>query len=193
MEKITIKIGIDIDDVITDTFITMKRYIDKYDDNSDIHSHIEEVMRGEMPTQGIKNFFTENIINIMKSAKIKKDASEVIQELLNEGNQIFIITARGEMKFKGSEQVTLQYLKLHNINYTKILFNSFEKSTICKDYNIDVMIDDSIKYCLEIEKENMKSILFTSVVNKSSNTTVKRVNNWKELKNEIDIILRTEQ
>ena len=101
--------------------------------------------------------------------------------------------SRGEIKFKGSEQVTLQYLKSHNINYTKILFNSFEKSTICKDYNIDVMIDDSIKYCLEIEKENMKSILFTSVVNKSSNTTVKRVNNWKELKNEIDIILRTEQ
>lgn len=193
MEKITIKIGIDIDDVITDTFITMKRYIDKYDDNSDIHSHIEEVMRGEMPTQGIKNFFTENIINIMKSAKIKKDASEVIQELLNEGNQIFIITARGEMKFKGSEQVTLQYLKLHNINYTKILFNSFEKSTICKNYNIDVMVDDSIKYCLEIEKENMRSILFTSIVNKSSNTTVKRVNNWRELKNEIDIILRTKK
>lgn len=187
------KIGIDIDDVITDTFITMKRYIDKYDDNSDIHSHIEEVMRGEMPTQGIKNFFTENIINIMKSAKIKKDASEVIQELLNEGNQIFIITARGEMKFKGSEQVTLQYLKSHNINYTKILFNSFEKSTICKNYNIDVMVDDSIKYCLEIEKENMRSILFTSIVNKSSNTTVKRVNNWRELKNEIDIILRTKK
>lgn len=129
----------------------------------------------------------------MKDAKIKEDASEVIQQLLNDGNEIFIITARGEIKFKGSEQVTLQYLKSHNINYTKILFNSFEKSTICKDYNIDLMIDDSIKYCLEIEKENMKSILFTSVVNKSSNTTVKRVNNWKELKNEIDIILRTEQ
>ena len=187
------KIGIDIDDVITDTSMAMKKYIDKYDNNSDIHTHIEEVMRGEMPTQEIKDFFTENIINIMKDTKIKEDASEVIQQLLNDGNEIFIITARGEIKFKGSEQVTLQYLKSHNINYTKILFNSFEKAKICKDYNIDVMIDDSIKYCLEIEKENMKSILFTSVVNKSSNTTVKRVNNWKELKNEIDIILRTEQ
>ena len=187
------KIGIDIDDVITDTSISMKKYIDKYDNNSDIHTHIEEVMRGEMPTQEIKNFFAENIINIMKDAKIKEDASEVIQQLLDDGNEIFIITARGEIRFKGSEQVTLQYLKSHNINYTKILFNSFEKPKICKEYNIDIMIDDSIKYCQEVEKENMKSMLFTSIVNKSSNTIVKRVNNWKELKNEIDIILRTEQ
>ena len=106
------KIGIDIDDVITDTSMAMKKYIDKYDNNSDIHTHIEEFMIGEMPTQEIKDFFTENIINIMKDAKIHEDASEVIQQLLNDGNEIFIIAARGEIKFKGSEQVTLKYLKL---------------------------------------------------------------------------------
>lgn len=81
----------------------------------------------------------------MKDAKIKEGASEVIQQLLNEGNEIFIITARGERRFKDSEQITLQYLKSHNINYTEILFNSFEKTTICKNYNIDVMVDDSVK------------------------------------------------
>ena len=184
------KIGIDIDDVITDTSLALKKYIDKYDNNSDIHNHIEEIMRGEMPTQEIRNFFKDNVLNIMKDVKVKEGASEAIQQLLNAGNEVFIITARGEIRFKGSEQVTLQYLKLNNINYTKILFNSFEKVAICKKYKIDVMIDDSVKYCLEIEKENMKSVLFTSIVNKSSNTTVTRVNNWIELKNEIDVILK---
>lgn len=179
------KIGIDIDDVITDTSLAMKKYIDKYDDNGDIRNHMEEVMRGEMPTEQIKKFFKNNIINIMKEAKIKEGASEVIQQLLNEGNEVFIITTRGEIKFKGSEQVTLQYFTTNNINYTKILFNSFEKAKVCKDNNIDVMIDDSIKYCVEIEKEHIQSILFTSVINKQSNTTLKRVNNWRELKNEI--------
>ena len=180
------KIGIDIDDVIINTSLAMKKYIDKYDDNGDIRNHMEEVMRGEMPTEQIKKFFKNNIINIMKEAKIKEGASEVIQQLLNEGNEVFIITTRGEIKFKGSEQVTLQYFTTNNINYTKILFNSFEKAKACKDNNIDVMIDDSIKYCIEIEKEHIQSILFTSVINKQSNTTLKRVNNWRELKNEIE-------
>ena len=58
------KIGIDIDDVITDTSMAMKKYIDKYDNNSDIHTHIEEVMRGEMSIQEIKDFFTENGVRI---------------------------------------------------------------------------------------------------------------------------------
>ena len=71
------RIGIDIDDVITDTSLSMKKYIDKYDDNSDIHNYIEEVMRGEMPTEEIKEFFKENSINIFKNAKVKINASEV--------------------------------------------------------------------------------------------------------------------
>ncbi len=179
------RIGIDIDDVITDTSLSMKKYIDKYDDNSDIHNYIEEVMRGEMPTEEIKEFFKENSINIFKNAKVKINASEVMQELLDNGNEIFIITSRGEIKFKGSEQLTLEYFKLNKINYTKILFNSFEKSKICKDNNIDVMIDDSAKYCSEIKEQNMEAILFTSEVNKLANVKLPRVNNWIELKEKL--------
>ena len=179
------RIGIDIDDVITDTSSAMKKYIDKYDKNSDIHTYIEEVMRGEMPTQQVKDFFKDNCINIFSQALPKEGVSKIIQQFLNDGNEVFIITSRGEMKFKNSEELTLQYLKSNNINYTKILFNSFEKAKICKENNIDVMVDDSVKYCMEIERENIKSILFTSVVNKESDTKITRVNNWKELKNVI--------
>lgn len=179
------RIGIDIDDVITDTSLAMKKYTDKYDNNSDIYNYIEEVMRGEMPTEEIKEFFRENSIDIFKNVTVKVNASEVIQELLNNGNEIFIITSRGDMKFKGSEQLTLEYLKLNKINYTRILFNSFEKAKICKDNNIDVMIDDSAKYCSEIKKQNMEAILFTSEVNKSSDVKLPRVKDWIELKEKI--------
>lgn len=180
------RIGIDIDDVITDTSSSIRKYIDKSDNKSNIYEHIEEVMRGEMPTQEIKNFYRDNSINIFRDAKVKENASLVIQKLIDEGNEIFIITSRGEVKFKGSEKLTLDYLKTNNINYTQILFNSFEKANICKENSIDIMIDDSIKYCIDIANNDMKSILFTSVVNKDEAVKVPRVDNWLELKTKID-------
>ena len=134
------RIGIDIDDVITDTSSSIRKYIDKSDNKGDIYNHIEEVMRGEMPTQEIKNFYKDNSINIFRDAIVKKDASGVIKNLMDEGNEVFIITSRGEVKFSGSEQLTLDYLKAHNINYTKIIFNCFEKANICKENSIDLMV-----------------------------------------------------
>ena len=79
-------------------------------------------------------------------------------------------------------------MKSNKINYTRIIFNSFDKAKICKENNIDVMIDDSVRYCIEIEKENIKSILYTSIVNKSINVKIPRVNNWFELKKMVDVI-----
>lgn len=182
------RIGIDIDDVITNTSEAMQEYINKYDTKGEINSHIEEVMRGDMPTPAIKKFFEDNGYKIFQKTKIKENVSEVTKRLIENENEIYIITSRGEIRFKNSEKLTLEFLKLNNIKYTKILFNSFEKAKICKENNIDVMIDDSVKYCIEIEKEDIKSILFTSNVNKNIKTQIKRVNNWLELEKEINCI-----
>lgn len=184
------RIGIDIDDVITDTSSSIRKYIDKSNNKSDIYNHIEEVMRGEMPTQEIKNFYKDNSINIFRDAKVKEDASSVIKNLMNQGNEVFIITSRGEVKFSGSEQLTLNYLKANNINYTKIIFNCFEKAGVCKENGIDLMVDDSVKFCVDIANNDMRSILFTSVVNKDEIVEVPRVNSWGELQKEIDNIVK---
>ena len=140
------RIGIDIDDVITDTSKAMEKYILKYDKNGEISNHLEEIMRGEMPTQNIKNFFAKNALEIVKKAKLKNNVKEVLQKLFDEGNEIFIITSRGEIKIKGSEEATLEYFKSNNIKYTKILFNVFDKAKSCKENSINLMIDDSIKH-----------------------------------------------
>ena len=182
------RIGIDIDDVITDTSASIRKYIDKSEHRDIIYNYIEEVMRGEMPNEEIKKFYKDNTINIFKEAKVKENVSEIVNEWLNEHNEVFIITSRGEKRFKDSELLTLQYLKSNKINYTRIIFNLFDKAKICKENNIDVMIDDSVRYCIEIEKENIKSILYTSIVNKSINVKIPRVNNWFELKKMVDVI-----
>ena len=177
--------GIDIDDVITNTSEAMKDYIMKYDKNGDISNHMEDVMRGDMTNPIIKKFFEENSAKIFTDAKMKENANEVIQRWIDNGNEIVIITTRGEIRFKGSTEITQNYFKLNNIPYTEILFNSFDKAEVCKKNNIDLMIDDSEKYCREVEKENIKSILFTSEINRNINTTIERVNNWLQLEQKV--------
>lgn len=184
--KNKMRIGIDIDDVITDTSASIRKYIEMYENNEDIYEHIEAVMRGEMPTENIKRFYKENSMNIFKDAKLKENAGETIRELVNDGNEIYLITARTNGKFfNGIEQLTIDLLKENNIPYTQIIFNSYDKAKICKDNNIDIMIDDSVKHCENVAKENIKTIVFTSVVNEKIKTSITRANNWVELKSKI--------
>ncbi len=180
------RIGIDIDDVITDTSASIRKYIEMYENNEDIYEHIEAVMRGEMPTENIKRFYKENSMNIFKDAKLKENAGETIRELVNDGNEIYLITARTNGKFfNGIEQLTIDLLKENNIPYTQIIFNSYDKAKICKDNNIDIMIDDSVQHCENVAKENIKTIVFTSIVNEKIKTSITRANNWVELKSKI--------
>lgn len=180
------RIGIDIDDVITDSSLMIKEYVMKLDKDGELLNYMEDIMRGDAPNPTIKKFFEENIIEIFKMVRIKENASEVIKRLMNKGNEVFIVTSRGEIKFKGSVQVTLEYFKLNDIKYTKILFDSFDKAKVCKENKIDLMIDDSEKYCREIQDANIRSILFTSKVNKYIESNVKRVENWLELEKIIE-------
>lgn len=179
------RIGIDVDDVITNTSESAKVYIDKNDNNGDLKNYMEDIMRGDMTTPKIKEFFAKNSYNIFKDAIVKQNASEVIKKWLDDGNEVYIITSRGEVKFKDSEKLTLDYFDKNNINYTKILFNSFEKDKICEENKIDIMVDDSAKFCTDIANKNIKSILFNSVVNKEVKVNVPRVDDWLELEKKV--------
>lgn len=182
------KIGIDIDDVITDTSASMKSYILEHDKTGEIMEHIEDVMRGDANTPVIEKFFVDHFLKIAKNAKIKENAELVIKRLCDNGHEIFLVTARGEGRkiFKGTEALTIDYLKSNNIPYSKILFNCIDKASICKENHIDLLVDDSIKHCEAVHNENIKSILFTSVVNKNLPTQIERVNNWLELEEKVN-------
>ena len=103
------KIGFDIDDVITDTSSSMKDYVMKYDENGELKANMEDIMRGDASTPFIEKFFVDHFLSIAKSAKVKEHAYEVIQDLFENGNEIYLITARGEERkiFYVAEALTL--------------------------------------------------------------------------------------
>lgn len=174
------KLGIDIDDVLVDTSKMMLESISKIDNNGDIINHIEEIMRGEIPDNIVSKFVDNNIADIIEKVQVKPNAKEVLDKI-RQNNEIIFVTSRGDERFKGSEDITLNYLKRNDIKYDGIIFNAYDKAKVCKENNINVLVDDSVKLCEEAEKAGVKSIIFTSIVNKNKKTNIKRVNNWLEL------------
>ena len=179
------KIGIDIDDVIVDTSLTLKKHFLEFEGSIKLIPYIVEIMRGEVPDIA-KEFIEKNIVKILSLVTLKENSVNIINKLIEEGNQIYIITSRGEKQYKGSEKLTLEFLKNNNIKFDKIFFNSLKKADICKESNIDILIDDSVKYCEEFEAIGGISILFTSIVNKNISTNVQRTNNWLDLYEKIN-------
>lgn len=187
-----VKIGIDIDDVITNTSETIEEYVMKNNNSQKLQEHMKEIMKGNPSDPEVIEFCMETYLKVFQKVKLKDNAKEVIQRLLDKENEIYLITARGENLefFKGSEKVTKEFLEDNNIKYTKIFFNAIDKAQLCIDNQIDVMIDDSIEHCEDIKNIGIKSIVFTSKVNKNIFTTIERVNNWLELEAKLDEMLK---
>ncbi len=186
------RIGIDIDDVITNTSEKIEEYVMKDDHRQKLQEHMTDIMKGNPLEPEVISFCMENYLKVFQKVKPKDNAGKVIQNLLNQGNEIYLITARGENLafFRGSEKVTKQFLEDNNIKYTKIIFNAINKAQLCVDNQIDLMIDDSIEHCEDVKNIGIKSILFTSNVNKKTFTTVERVDNWLELENKLNEMLK---
>lgn len=178
-------IGVDIDDVLTNTSQKIKEYLEKYEKSGDGKKYIVEVVRGEIPTENIRIFFENYINEILKNVTLKENSKDVIGRLVEQGHQIIFITSRGESRFPGSEKITIEFLKENNIKYSKIIFNSFDKTNDCKENNVELMIDDSIKNCELIKNIGIKTFVYTSDVNKKMNTEIERIENWLELEDYI--------
>ncbi len=188
------KIGIDIDDVLTDTSKVIVEFFKKYETSGDGMKHIVEIMKGELPTENIKKFYNLYINQMLREANLKdKYAAEVINRLFSEGNQIYFITARSEEKFKGSEQITIETLRDNNIKYSKIIFNASEKAKICSRNNIDFFVDDSVRNCEEVSKMGIETVVFTTKINENIKTNIARVSSWRELENRIENYIEKEE
>lgn len=123
------KIGIDIDDTITDTRSCVFEYKRlAYPDRNH-----EEML----PSDLFLEFMTKYELEIHKNAKLKENVVESIQKLHN-NNEIIIITSRGIK----SENITKEYLSKNNIPYDEIYFNVNEKGKLAKKLGIDIFIDD---------------------------------------------------
>lgn len=182
------KIGIDLDGVVIDSENTWRVYEEIFD--------VKEVggnnlIRKEEPyfqqrynwSQSMQDtFWDEYIFNAAKEANLMPGFKYVYELLKKEKHQFIVITARGGRIPELIDEAIEKFEK-NDINFDKYYWNVHDKALICKNENIDVMIDDNWKNCLDISNVKVKTLYFRAANLKKlqENDYIKEVNNWGEI------------
>lgn len=181
------KIGIDIDDTMADTFDYLIPYIAEFfdvdinylKDNNISYSNLPEEMK-KRELEFAKKYYDKVIPNTPFKSKV----AEYINKIKDLGHEIIVITARDKTLYTDEYKTTIEELNNNKINYDKLICD-FDKVKVCKREKINLFIDDSIANCSKVNELGIKTILFNSKSNIKDKTTLYRVDNWEDIYEEI--------
>lgn len=176
------KIGIDIDDTITNTYeILVKLIAEKY--NLDAEEILERKPNYDELYDNLPNFDKvrkEIFMKMASTVPLKENVSEVLTKLKEHGNEIIFITARSNVEYDDPYQVSYDYLTKNKVPFDKLYVNVLDKGIKCVEENIDVFIDDDDTHCIKVTDKNIHTLQFDSL--KSIEILgIERVYSWKEI------------
>lgn len=180
------RIGIDIDNTITNTLPILKQYCKRYNDEV-VKRNLKMNEKGFATinlydwTKKEESIFCEKYLEeVVLQATIKEGADKVIIKLKEEGNTIYIITARQKHHFKEPYEVTANFLKEKGIVYDELMIGITDKKQVCIDKQIDIMIDDEPQNISAIS-DIIPVIVFEAMHNEECNgNNIIKVKTWNE-------------
>ena len=186
--KKNITIGIDLDDTISSSNEMFIKYAKLYNKEKKINFKIDETQWDLDKSFGwndnnYKEFCKQYLRTLLNEAEIKYNAAEKINKLKNEGYKIIIITSRNEKELNDMYSFTEKWLKNHNINYDKLIINSFQKEEECLKNKVNIFIDDNMKNCMNVYKKlQIPVFLFDGLYNTNDKySNIERVYSWDEI------------
>ena len=190
------RIGIDIDGVLTDIEKFQLEYGSKYfyKRNKTIVNY-----KGYETTDVFGVSLTEddefwnNAIKEYIKEPARNYASEVIQKLKDDGNEIYIITARSSnltyidtIDTEQMRNIVREWLKKYNIYYDELIFSKEDKLEICLENKIDVMIEDKPKNIMEISTKIPVICYHANYNDTCINDNIYRCYTWYDIYNRIN-------
>jgi len=185
------RIGIDIDGVLTD----VERFTLDYGTKFCIENGIPiKITQGEYDEQKAFSWEEEQCIKFWNEYleyyatkyKTREFASEVIHKLKEEGNEIYIITARNEWGLPESSygrmrEFVSKWLEEEKIEYDRIIYTEGSKLPYCVGNYIDIMIEDSPENVIDISSK-IKVLCYNCLYNsKISGKNIERVYSWYDI------------
>ena len=186
-------IGLDIDNVISNfDKKLMEEFIkeDKNKRNNGIinNNTINIYEMFDWSKDEIENFFCNKCEDWAKTLELNEGAKYFIDKMINEGDNVYLITHRVYPHYNNAFEVTQQWLKDKQIKYTKLIISKeTDKTSECKKYNVDIMFDDSVDNCNKMILGGINCYLYRSkeMYEKTPYGNLRLVQNWKELYNEV--------
>lgn len=180
------RIGIDIDNTITDTLPILKQYCKRYNDEV-VKRNLAMNEKGFATinlydwTQKEESIFCDKYLEeVVLQATIKEGADKVIKKLKEEGNTIYIITARLKHHFKKPYEVTEKFLKEKGIVYDELMVGITDKKQVCIEKQIDILLDDEPQNINSVSKI-IPVIAFEALHNEECNgNNIIKVKTWDE-------------
>jgi len=155
------RIGIDIDDTLTNTRDLLAQSWKEYFKNHPNTDYNEEIP-SNIGTFGYK--YIEDFWDLYREKlfypKFKKNTSLVLHKLIDDGYELCIITSRPSYKYKDLHKRLNEWFLNNDIPITTIYTNIKNKGHYCKKKNIDVLIDNEPQQIDEANKYKVKTILF---------------------------------
>lgn len=179
------RIGIDIDNVITNTneYLIEKAKIYNVKNNITNESKENPTSISDMYswTKESHADFNNKYLRIMnQEVDCKNGARQILRNLKEDGNEIILITRRGNVHYSDCREITINWLEKNKIIYDDLITDVYDKGEECIRNHIDVFIDDEPIHCKQVSEKGIKVFMFDSMFNKQCND-YDRVNNWDEL------------
>jgi len=169
-----LKIGIDIDDTIAESYEAIKEALleeSNYLISDDILYYHDPI---------VLDYYSRKSDEMTLKLNVKEYAVEIINKLKDEGYEIYFITARNNHYYKDAYGITYRWLKEKGFKFDKLIIDSKYKDIECEKLGITHFIDDSIDHVNKIMSKNIKGYVFTSYYNIKFNIE-NRVSSWKEI------------
>lgn len=178
------RIGVDIDDTITDSWpMLMPEYekefkipIDVLKTRMPYYYSVENEITMEEYFRRVKDINGQLILDF----PLKKDANKYINKLIEDGHEIIFITSRGFNENYDPYGSTEKYLHNHNVKFSKLVINAKDKSKAAMEESVDLFIDDSLKHVGMVSEKGIPTLLFETNYNKND-ILYRHVKSWKEI------------
>ena len=182
------KIGIDIDDTVMNTFDVIEeaaRYFDRYflenkgyQDITKYDFHERFYWTSE-EKKAFFNYFRKNKLYL--KAKPKGDALYYLEKLYNEGYELYFLTRRKKDEKLDILSITKNDLISKGFKFTDCYIGLSKKGEACKSLGIDVFIDDAVIQIEDVNNYGIKTILIDNWYNKEYKGL--RAKNFQEIYN----------
>ena len=159
------KIGIDIDGVIIDFERTMNTYAELYDllilkKEGKLNKDFNYLENYDWSYEEKFNFINEYMPYATRClTPFIPLAKEMLEIFELEKIEYVFITSRGLIN-KNSKKEIIYLFKKNNIRIDNIYFEIKDKVSLCKELNIDIMIDDNPNICKSLKENKIKTLYF---------------------------------